>query len=157
LIESERETIYSASLEEMLYNPYVIDLLKKIPATIKASREADKDFIFKNTITKEELKEAYSLPVEDLYHNPKHSELLDKFLGIIRDEPKVEASATTTSPDPKIGLEITEETFSHPVEDLAGADPSCEEVLKGVWKVFKKLEGCHSGELKVSGKSIISL
>jgi hypothetical protein len=112
LTEKEIQKILSTDIEQLLNNPEYADLLNKIPATVKASREA----------REKEMKRILITGLEEMSNNPEFKE-----------------------------------AFSHPVEDLAGADPSCEEVLKGVWKVFKKLEGCHSGELKVSGKSIISL
>jgi hypothetical protein len=80
-----------------------------------------------------------SLPIEDLFNSPEHTELLNKFLGIIKED-KFEATAAKTNPGPKIeelfnspehselqkkaieGLEITEEeikeAFSLPIEDL---------------------------------------
>jgi hypothetical protein len=128
LTEKEIQKILSTDIEQLLNNPKYADLLNKIPATIKASREAREKEMKRILITgleemsnNPEFKEAFSLPVEELFNTPKHSDLLEKFVGIIREEPKVEATATTKNPDHKdfILKTTTEEAFS-----LAGGDLS---------------------------------
>jgi hypothetical protein len=110
-------------------------------------------------ITEEEIKEAFSLPIEDLFNSPKHTELLNKFLGIIKED-KFEATTAKSNPDPKIeelfnrpehyelqekaieGLEITEEeikeVFSLPIEDYTWKKKTEREKKKNKKKKKKK-------------------